>query len=201
MGGIRAFGPLFFWVERPAYISKPYGAWKETLTNEAKFTATIKLGPGYEAPWLVVRSNDAAEHELDLQTVERNGTFATLGRVAAGAAAQYNLGKGLGAQTIAAPVSTPEPQYAGGTQAPQQQYQAPAPVAAYQPPAAAAPAGAPAGVPLILGIPAKWIDKGSWKAWADPRGQHETGPDKLKTDDENHPGLAQGTHKFWRFVR
>lgn len=166
------------------------------MTTEAKFTGTIKLGPGYEAPWLVVRSDDAAEFELDLQTVERNGTFATLGRVASGAMAQYNLGKGLGAQSISAPVSTPEPApaYAGGSMAPAVAVQA------YTPPAPAATA-APAGVPLVLGIPAKWIDKGTWKAWADPRGQAETGNDKLKTDNESHPGLAAGTHKFWRFVR
>lgn len=164
------------------------------MTTEAKFTSTIKLGAGYDAPWLVVRSNDSAEHELDLQTVQRNGTFATLGRIAQEAQAQYNVGKGLGAQTIAAPVSTPEPAYGGGTMA------APAPAQQYTPAPPAASA-APAGVPLILGVPAKWIDKGSWKAWADPRGQNETGPDKLKTDNPNHPGLAQGTHKFWAFVR
>jgi hypothetical protein len=166
------------------------------LTNEAKFTGTIKLGPGHEAPWLVVRSNDAAEFELDLQTAERNGTFATLGRIAAGAAAQYNLGKGLGAQTVAAPVSTPEPAYAGGSMTAQ-----PVATQTYAAPAAPAAAAAPAGVPLVLGIPAKWIDKGNWKAWADPRGQAETGPEKLKTDDPNHPGLAAGSHKFWKFVR
>ena len=164
------------------------------MTTEAKFTTTIKYGAGYDAPWTVVRSDDAAEHELDLQTLERNTTFATVGRVAETAAAQYNLGKGLGAHGINAPVSTPAPAYAP----PVQQYAAPAQQYAPAPPAAAA---APAGVPLVLGIPAKWIDKGNWKAWADPRGQNETGPDKLKTDDENHPGLAGGSHKFWRFVR
>jgi hypothetical protein len=164
------------------------------LTTEAKYTTTIKFGAGYEAPWTVVRSDDAAEHELDLQTLERNTTFATVGRVAEAAAAQYNLGKGLGAKGVNAPQSTPaQPAYAGGSMA-----QAPAPQAYAAP--AAAPAAAP-GVPLVLGIPAKWIDKGTWKAWADPRGQAETGNDKLKTDDENHPGLAGGTHKFWRFVR
>lgn len=170
------------------------------MTTEAKFTSTIKLGAGYDAPWLVIRSNDAAEHELDLQTVERNGTFATLGRVAAGAAAQYNLGKGLGAGAIEAPQSTPQPpaHAVPATYPPVQYGNQAATQYTPAPPAAAAP---PAGVPLVLGIPAKWIDKGSWKAWADPRGQNETGPDKLKTDDENHPGLAQGTHKFWRFVR
>jgi hypothetical protein len=164
------------------------------MTTEAKFTSTIKLGAGYDAPWLVVRSDDAAEHEMDLDTVERNGTFATLGRIAQAAIAQYNLGNGLGAKAVAAPVSTPQPQYAGGSLAPA----APA-VPAYAAPAA--PAAAAPGVPLVLGQPAKWIDKGNWKAWADPRPAQMTGNDKLKTDDENHPGLAAGTHKFWRFVR
>ena len=168
------------------------------MTTEAKFTATIKLGAGYDAPWLVVRSNDATECELDLQTVERNGTFATLGRIAQAAIAQYNLGNILGAKTVEAPVSAPVamPAYSGGTM----NAVATAPAPAYTPAPPAAPA-APAGVPMILGVPAKWIDKGSWKAWADPRSQAETAGATIKTDDENHPGLANGTAKFWRFVR
>jgi hypothetical protein len=167
------------------------------LTTEPAFTATIKAGKDFDAPWLVVRADDAAQLELNLQIVESNTTFATLGRLAAAFAGQFQLGKGLGAQSINAPQSAPvaEPAYAGGSMAAPA---APAPQQ-YAPPAAA-PA-APAGVPLILGIPAKWIDKGTWKAWADPRSQAETGNDKLKTDNENHPGLAAGTHKFWRFVR
>lgn len=163
------------------------------MTTEAAYTATIKAGTEFDAPWLVVRADDAAQLELNLQTIESNTTFATLGRLAAKFAGQFRLGKGLGAQSIDAPQSAPAmPQYNGGSMA----QAAPA----YTPPAPAA-AAAPAGVPLVTGIPAKWIDKGSWKAWADPRPQHETGPEKLKTDDENHPGLAGGTHKFWRFVR
>jgi len=169
--------------------------------TEAKFTTTIKYGAGHDAPWTVVRSDDAAEHELDLQTLERNTTFATAGRVAAAAAAQYNVGKGLGAQGINAPVSTPapaQPAYNGGTMAQpaQQAYAAPA-----QQAYASAPVAAPPGVPIILGQPAKLVDKGSWKAWADPRPASETGNDKLKTKDPNHPGLAAGTHKYWDFIR
>lgn len=165
------------------------------MTTEPAFTATIKAGKDFDAPWLVVRADDAAQLELNLQIVESNTTFATLGRLAAAFAGQFQLGKGLGAQSINAPQSAPQaPAYAGGTMA------AAVPAVAYSPAPPVAPA-APAGVPLVCGIPAKWIDKGTWKAWADPRGQHETGNDKLKTDDENHPGLAGGTHKFWRFVR
>lgn len=160
------------------------------MTTEAAFTATIKAGTEFDAPWLVVRADDAAQLELNLQIVESNTTFATLGRLAQKFAAQFRLGKGLGAQSIDAPQSAPV--YSGGSMA----QAAPA----YTPPAPAQNS-APAGVPMILGIPAKWIDKGSWKAWADPRPQHETGPEKLKTEDENHPGLAGGTHKFWKFVR
>jgi hypothetical protein len=166
--------------------------------QEYKYRATLKAGTGYDAPWLTIGSDDAGELEMLLQTLERNTTFATLGRLAANFAGQFNLGKGLGATNIAAPVSEPVPSYAGGTMAAAQPAIATQQYA--QPVAPAAPA-APAGVPMILGIPAKWIDKGSWKAWADPRGQGETGPEKLKTDDPNHPGLAQGTHKFWKFVR
>jgi hypothetical protein len=168
----------------------------QSLTTEPAYTATIKAGTEFDAPWLVVRADDAAQLELNLQIVESNTTFATLGRLAAKFGAQFRLGKGLGAASIDAPQSAPlgaMPQYSGGTMAA-------APAVAYTP-APPAAAAAPAGVPLVTGIPAKWIDKGSWKAWADPRPQHETGPEKLKTDDENHPGLAGGTHKFWRFVR
>lgn len=164
--------------------------------QEYKYRATLKAGKDFDAPWLTIGSDDAGELEMLLQTLERNTTFATLGRLAANFAGQFNLGKGLGATNTAAPVS--EPAYNGGTMA---QAAPAAPVQQYAQPAAPAAAAAPAGVPMVLGIPAKWIDKGSWKAWADPRGQAETGPEKLKTDDPNHPGLAAGTHKFWRFVR
>ena len=162
------------------------------MTQEYKYRATLKAGTGFDAPWLTMASDDLSELELAMQQLEHNTTFATMGRLAKNFAGQFNLGAGLGATSVNPPQSAPAPQYGGGTMAaPAQQY-APAPPVA---------AAAPAGVPLILGIPAKWIDKGSWKAWADPRPQHETGPEKLKTEDENHPGLAGGTHKFWRFVR
>lgn len=166
------------------------------MTQEYKYRATLKAGTGFDAPWLTMASDDLAELELAAQQLERNTTFATLGRLAKSFAGQFNLGNGLGATSMnapqdvqAAPVAMPA--YNGGTMAA-------APTYTPAPPVAAA---APAGVPLVLGIPAKWIDKGNWKAWADPRSQAETGNDKLKTDDENHPGLAAGTHKFWRFVR
>ena len=170
------------------------------MTLETKLRATIKAGGGYDAPWLTVGSDDPAELELLLQAVEHNATFATVGRLSSMFNAQFELGKGLGAKGINAPVSAPAPAYAGGTMAETVPAVATAPNPGYAPTPPAAPA-APAGVPLVLGQPAKWIDKGSWKAWADPRGQQFTGIDKLKTDDENHPGLAAGTHKFWRFVR
>ena len=164
------------------------------MTTEPKFKAIIKASGDHGAPWLTVNGDDATELELNLQAVEQNTTFATMGRLTTNFAAQYNVGKGLGAQGVNAPQSAPAPQYSGGSMAAAQ----PTPAYAPAPPAASA---APAGVPLVCGIPAKWIDKGNWKAWADPRPQHETGPEKLKTDDENHPGLAGGSHKFWRFVR
>lgn len=164
------------------------------MTQEYKYRATLKAGTGFDAPWLTMASDDLAELELAAQQLERNTTFATLGRLAKNFAGQFNLGAGLGATSMNAPQDAPAPAYGGGTMAaavPAVQYTPAPPVAA----------AAPAGVPLVLGIPAKWIDKGSWKAWADPRSQAETGNDKLKTDDENHPGIAGGTHKFWRFVR
>ena len=173
-------------------------------STESALTATIKAGKDFDAPWLVVRADDPAQLEMLLQVVENNTTFASLGRLATAFAAQFQLGKTLGARGEDAPQSAPAQAYAQPAAAPV--YQAPAP--AYAAPAApayqAAPApaaGAPAGVPLVCGIPAKWIDKGTWKAWADPRPQEMTGPEKLKTDDATHPGLAGGTHKFWKFVR
>lgn len=50
--------------------------------------------------------------------------------------------------------------------------------------------------------PAKLIDKGSWKAWADPRPMNATqhlGKDDT-TKDPQDPGLVAGTKKFWLYI-
>jgi hypothetical protein len=69
---------------------------------------------------------------------------------------------------------------------------------------ASSAAGATPGAPLVAGMPAKLISgssaKGPWQAWADPRPKEAT-DHMQKTDDVNHPGLAAGSHKLWKFIR
>jgi hypothetical protein len=97
----------------------------------------------------------------------------------------------------------PPQQQAPAYQQPQQAY-AP-PQQQYQP--APAQAAAPAGAPMVLGMPAKYKEgqgkNGTWRAWLDPRPFQQTKHiDKsMKTDDPNHPGLAGGTHTFWAWIR
>lgn len=199
--------------------------------NEAPLSVTFKPHGGYDAPLFTVRANDPIELVNYLNALAEGEAFDAMGRAQAALAAKFELGKGMGAVTEQAapqqqaPVdhmapTTPQPEW---STAPQQQ--APAPVAPPQAapgwgqPQQAAPAAAPAyatppapqappagtipGAPLIAGIPAKFIDKGSWKAFADPRPKQFTDaiPDSNKVNDPNHPGLAAGTHKFWQFVR
>lgn len=103
-------------------------------------------------------------------------------------------------------------QWGQGAEYPQQQQQsAPAQYGQPQqqqygqpPQSAPAPQAPPVpGAPLILGMPAKLIDKGSWKAWADPRPQNMTQhlTKDQNTEDPNDPGLANGTRKFWKFIK
>jgi hypothetical protein len=57
---------------------------------------------------------------------------------------------------------------------------------------------------MVAGMPAKLVSgssaRGPWQAWADPRPKDAT-DHMAKTDDVNHPGLAAGTHKLWKFIR
>jgi hypothetical protein len=57
---------------------------------------------------------------------------------------------------------------------------------------------------MVAGMPAKLVSgssaKGPWQAWADPRPKEAT-DHMQKTDDVNHPGLANGTMKLWKFIR
>lgn len=180
---------------------------------EAPYTATIKASGDFDAPWLVVRAYSEQELESRLQAVEAGGSLATIGRVGATFAAAVNLGKGLGARGLDAPVNvtaqaptqpTAEQNAVDPNWGQPQAAQVPAYAQqSYAPPAPPAPAMGRPGVPMIVGQEAKFIDKGRWKAWADPRPQSATQhiPDTNKTDDPNHPGLAAGTHKFWQFVR
>jgi hypothetical protein len=73
----------------------------------------------------------------------------------------------------------------------------------YQQPASPGGGGTP-GAPMVAGMPAKLVSgtsaKGAWSAWADPRPKEMT-DHMQKTDDVNHPGLANGTMKLWKFIR
>ena len=176
------------------------------MSNESAFTGTIKGGKDFDAPWVVVRGDSEQEYESRLLALESGGSLATMGRLTTMFAAQYNLGKGLGARAVDAPVNsqpTVEQNAVDPNWGAPQQSPAPSYGGGYGAPAAApsAPAGGRPGVPMILGREAKWIDKGTWKAWADPRSQGETAHLTEKTDNPSHPGLAGGTHKFWAFVR
>lgn len=190
--------------------------------NEAApLTATIKL-PGVNAPWLVLRSENSAQLDAQLNELMANGVGATLGRAQDMIEAQFNTGRGLGARAVDAPVDTGafsqpapvQPQYQEPiptqTQAPQYQQQQPAqpqyqqapPQQQYQQPAPQQ--NATPGAPMVAGMPAKLVSGNKngrqWQAWADPRPKEVT-EHMQRTDDPNHPGLAQGTHSLWKFIR
>jgi hypothetical protein len=185
----------------------------------APLTTTIKL-PGVAAPWIVIRSENSAQLDAQLNELMANGVGATLGRAQDMIEAQFNTGKGLGARPVDAPVDTgafsqpapqaPAPQYQEPVpsqpqyQQPQAQpqYQQAPPQQQYQQPAAQ-PAATP-GAPMVAGMPAKLVSGNKngrqWQAWADPRPKEVT-EHMQRTDDPNHPGLAQGTHSLWKFIR
>lgn len=185
----------------------------------APLTTTIKL-PGVNAPWIVIRSNNSAQADAQVNELMANGFGATLGRAQDMLEAQYNTGKGLGARPVDAPQDTgafaqpapaEQPQYAAPAPqyqqpAAQPQYAAPAPQQPqYQQPAPAPAAqGATPGAPMVAGMPAKLVSGNKngrqWQAWADPRPKEVT-EHMQRTDDPNHPGLAQGTHSLWKFIR
>lgn len=181
--------------------------------DAAPLTTTIKL-PGANAPWIVIRSENSAQADAQLNELMSNGFGATLGRAQDMIEAQFNTGKGLEARAVSAPVDTgayavsvqnPAGYQPPVQQAPQQQY-APPVQQQYQPPAPApAPAqGATPGAPMVAGMPAKLVSGNkngrAWQAWADPRPKEVT-EHMQRTDDPNHPGIAQGTHSLWKFIR
>jgi hypothetical protein len=197
-----------------------------TENDNAKLTATMKTGPGYGDAWLVVRADSPVELHSTLTALSDNGVGAVLGSANASLTASYNIGKGLDATPVAAPTN-PQPQAQQPAQdnpwaqQPQQQTAPPAdanpwgastPASQPQQQAAANPnaAGNFPGAetpPMVLGMPARKVTgsnaKGPWAAWADPRPREATqhlGRD-ANTDDPNDPGLAQGTKKFWAWIR
>jgi hypothetical protein len=196
------------------------------MSEESPLTTTIKL-PGANAPWFVVRSENAAQLDQQLNELMSLGIAATVGRAQNMLEAQFNMGMGLEARAVQAPVQQQAPA-APAQQAPQQAYppadvsgvpfqqqpqqyaqQAPAqqyaqPQQQYQQPAPQAAAPAAPGAPMICGQPAKLVtgtkNGRQWQAWADPRPKNVT-DGMERTDDPNHMGLMQGTHSFWKFIR
>lgn len=180
--------------------------------TDAPITTTLKA-PGANAPWVVIRSENTVQLRQQLAELQANGSFADLASANEAFAAHYTTGALLGAKPLNAPQDTgafgqqpaavpAQVPYDGGNQyaayippaPPQQQYAAPA--APY--------AGGTPGAPLVAGMPAKLVEgtsaKGKWQAWADPRPKEAT-DHMAKTDDISHPGLTQGTHKLWKFIR
>ena len=185
--------------------------------DAAPLTATLKL-PGVNAPWLVLHSENSVQLDAQLNELMANGVGATLGRAQDMIEAQFNTGRGLGARSVDAPQDTgafsqpaqpvqqyqepapqyaqpvqPQPQVVNNYQQPQQQYQQPAPQQQATP-----------GAPMVAGMPAKLVSGNKngrqWQAWADPRPKEVT-DGMQRTDDPFHPGLAQGTHSLWKFIR
>ena len=181
--------------------------------TEAPITTTLKA-PGANAPWMVIRSENTVQLNAQLAEIQANGTFATLASANEAFAAHFTVGAILGAKPLDAPTTAgaftppaPEPaapQPDAGVVALQQQIAAlQAQQAAAAAPAAPAAGGTP-GAPIVAGMPAKLVSgssaRGPWQAWADPRPKDAT-DHMQKTDDVNHPGLAGGTHKLWKFIR
>lgn len=191
------------------------------MTVEAPLTTTIKA-PGANAPWVVIRSNNTSELAQQLSELQANTTFADLARANEAFAAHFTVGGILGARGVNAPVDTgafqpPAPAPVAAPAAPTQEEQFAAFLAAQSAAQNGAPAAQPAwsqppaqaanatpGAPLVAGMPAKLVSgssaRGAWQAWADPRPKDAT-EHMTKTEDVNHPGLAAGTHKLWKFIR
>ena len=191
--------------------------------TESCLTCTLKSSAAHDAAWLVVRADNPIELQGYLDAISSNGLGAVLASADEAFKAAFTVGKGLGAEPVAAPQNpTPQPD------APAQQEN---PWAAQQPaqqvpPADSNPWGVPAqqaqpagaantfgggggeaGAPYLagLGMPAvrkTGVSKKTGKPyalWSDPRPWEIVKHMPEKTDDPNHPGLAAGTHSFTKF--
>ena len=178
---------------------------------------------------LTVRAGDPAALKQRVEGVAQAGIFEAVAAADSQFKAAYGTPSG-GAQNAqavlqatpvaAAPAAAPQaPQNDGWAQQAAPAWGAPqaAPLAApqaYATAPAAAPAAGSAGAPFItaFGMPATFRSgqgaRGPWSAYLDPRPKQVT--DALptdhtgkvpSTDNENHPGLAGGTHKFAKFLR
>lgn len=195
--------------------------------SEAPLSVNFKPAAGFDAPMLTIRAGDPAALKQRVEGVGQAGIFESI----AGADAQFKAAYGtpsgaaqtvqqvLGAQPVAAPaaapVAAPAPAADGWAAQPTAAWGAGQPAA--QPVAAPAPAANPAasaGAPFIpaFGQAAVFRSgqsaRGPWSAYFDPRPKQVTDAIPAdhtgkvpSTDNENHPGLAAGTHKFSKFIR
>lgn len=195
-----------------------------TENTDARLTATLKSGKGYEDAWLVVRADSPVEMQSMLDALTNNGFGAVLGKADAAFKAEFIAGKGLGATPVEAPQNPapptqqedpwaasvpPQQQAAPAQQDPWGGYgqQAQAPAQQAQPQQAGNFGGDDAPFLPGLGMQAKIVTGVAkktgkpWRAAADPRPQNMTQGISERTNDPNHPGLAAGTHTFWLFLR
>jgi hypothetical protein len=190
---------------------------------EAPLSVNFKPAAGFDAPMITIRANDPQELKTYLEGVAGAGILESVNTLDGQFKAAYGTpsgaaqnvqnvlgGQQAAVQPVAAPVAAPAA--AGWGQAPAAQWGQPAAAAAPAP--AAQPAAASAGAPFIaaFGQPATFRSgtsaRGAWSAYMDPRPKQVV--DALpvdhtgkvpSTDNENHPGLAAGTHKFTKFIR
>lgn len=183
-------------------------------TFEAPLTTTIKASDDRDAPWIVVRSRDAAHLESQLLELENGGAMVAIGRLARAFQVKAALGFSLGAkpenpqpesatftpaagvtmtatpETDAASWGTPEFTSHVGTDP---NWGNPAPASA---PAAVGAPMTPFG-PAVLLSSAPGAAK-PWKAWGDPRPMEviQKFTKEQYTDNPQDPGLEGGTKRF-----
>lgn len=76
------------------------------MSNEAPITLTLKL-EGVNAPWVVIRANDPNQAQQYLDAVAAGGLGDAIARAESGLQSAYNVNKGLGGVTEAAPTGNP----------------------------------------------------------------------------------------------
>jgi len=74
----------------------------------AEITVTLKADKGYEAPWIVVRADDAKDMQKALTDIHEQDVFTSVGRASAAFATGNRMGSQLGATTIAVESTEPE---------------------------------------------------------------------------------------------
>lgn len=188
-------------------------------TFEAPLTTTIKASDDRDAPWIVVRSRDAAHLESQLLELENGGAMVAIGRVARA----FNVKAAMGFKLGAMP-ETPQPASAtftppagvavtAGPETNAESWGEPAftshvgtspdwgnPAPASAPPAAIGAPLTPFG-PAVLLTSAPGAAK-PWKAWGDPRPMEviQKFTKEHFTDNPQDPGLAGGTKRFMQRI-